>query len=67
MTNNGSIDKYELASCIKFSIKKKGSAKTPNTNCHKQCISNWAHSVLGDSRNYMPPILVPSSAKRIAT
>ena len=22
---------------------------------------------LGDSRNYMPPILVPSSAKRIAT
>ena len=24
-------------------------------------------SLLGDSRNYMPPILVPSSAKRIAT
>ena len=23
--------------------------------------------ILGDSRNYMPPILVPSSAKRIAT
>ena len=23
--------------------------------------------MLGDSRNYMPPILVPSSAKRIAT
>ena len=23
--------------------------------------------LLGDSRNYMPPILVPSSAKRIAT
>ena len=22
---------------------------------------------LGDSRNYMPPILVPSSAKRIAS
>ena len=25
------------------------------------------HLLLGDSRNYMPPILVPSSAKRIAT
>ena len=24
-------------------------------------------SLLGDSRNYMPPILVPSTAKRIAT
>ena len=24
-------------------------------------------SMLGDSRNYMPPIIVPSSAKRIAT
>ena len=23
--------------------------------------------MLGDSRNYMPPIIVPSSAKRIAT
>ena len=23
--------------------------------------------LLGDSRNYMPPILVPSSAKRITT
>ena len=23
--------------------------------------------ILGDSRNYMPPILVPSSTKRIAT
>ena len=23
--------------------------------------------LLGDSRNFMPPILVPSSAKRIAT
>ena len=23
--------------------------------------------ILGDSQNYMPPILVPSSAKRIAT
>ena len=25
------------------------------------------YSLLEDSRNYMPPILVPSSAKRIAT
>ena len=25
------------------------------------------NELLGDSRNYMPPILVPSSAKRIAT
>ena len=24
-------------------------------------------AILGDSRNYMPPILVPSTAKRIAT
>ena len=24
-------------------------------------------TILGDSQNYMPPILVPSSAKRIAT
>ena len=24
-------------------------------------------TILGDSRNYIPPILVPSSAKRIAT
>ena len=27
----------------------------------------WVHELIGDSRNYMPPILVPSSAKRIAT
>ena len=26
-----------------------------------------ADKLLGNSRNYMPPILVPSSAKRIAT
>ena len=25
------------------------------------------HYILGDSRNYMPPILVTSSAKRITT
>ena len=28
---------------------------------------NSSHNLLGDSRNYMPPVLVPSSAKRIAT
>ena len=29
--------------------------------------TNFPHKLLRDSRNYMPPILVPSSAKHIAT
>ena len=33
----------------------------------KKMICSFKLNVLGDSRNYMPPILVPSSAKRIAT
>ena len=40
-----------------------------NARVHFQTllIVNYHINLLGDSRNYMPPILVPSSAKRIAT
>ena len=33
----------------------------------KEMAKSISNILLGDSRNYMPPILVPSSAKRIAT
>ena len=38
-----------------------------NIFLHKLKTSLEACFLPGDSRNYMPPILVPSSAKRIAT
>ena len=46
VTNNGLIDKYELACYIKVPFKKNGSAKTPNTNPHKRYISNCVESIL---------------------
>ena len=40
-----------------------------NARVHFQTllIVNYHINLLGDSRNYMPPILVPSSTKRIGT
>ena len=37
-----------------------------NAKCRLLSVRYW-HAILGDSRNYMLPILAPSSAKRIAT
>ena len=52
VTNNGSVDKYELGCSIKleFSIKvpfnKSGSAETTNKTQHKRYISNCANFII---------------------